>query len=51
MNQYILADLNDRIDQLLEILIEHEELCFVAIEVAHHLKDEISQIDIGLGGS
>lgn len=46
MNQYVFDDLIDRIDEILEMMNNHEELCVVAIEVAHQLRDEVSQIEV-----
>lgn len=45
MEQYIIDDILDRIDELLEILNEYEDAFYVAIEVAHQLRDEVTQVE------
>lgn len=45
MDQYTIDDILERIDELIEILNEHEEVLYIPIEVAHQLRDEIEQID------
>lgn len=46
MEQYIIDDLLERVDDLINIMDEHEELFYISIEVAHQLRDEISQTEI-----
>lgn len=43
MDQYIIDDLLDRINELIDIMNEHEEMFYISIEVAHQLRDEVEQ--------
>lgn len=42
LHQY--EDLLEQLDTLIEAMSEHEGELYIAIEVAHHLRDEIVQV-------
>jgi len=43
LHQY--ENLLDQLDVLIEAMSEHESELYVAIELAHHLRDEVSQVE------
>jgi hypothetical protein len=43
LHQY--EELLEQIDALIESLNEHEGELYVAVEIAHHLRDEVVQVE------
>jgi len=46
MEQHQYDNLLDQLDALIEALSEHEGELYIALEVAHHLRDEIAQVGV-----
>ncbi len=45
MNQSDLDEILEQIDDLIDTLSNYENEMYIAIEVAHHLRDEVSQAE------
>lgn len=44
MDQYIIEELIDHVDQIIELLSKDEDAFCIAIETAHQLRDELAQV-------
>lgn len=46
MDQYVIEELIERVDELIELLSKDENAFCIAIETAHQLRDELAQVTV-----
>lgn len=44
MNVPTIEDLIEQVDEMISTMFEHEEACYIPLEVAQQLRDELLQI-------